>query len=323
MLEEEFKFNSINYPKFNQDNSNDLFSNLKSYDITEIREYKNKKKIKEKIISKQKTTLNNEINNCYSKTAEKPRMSFIKSLIKVPDKIIFDGYLCKRKKPTINYLLKKARSKENKKLLEENILFKNPYPLIKYLSNRKVPNKSRQLITDILSAEFNKLSIEQKKEIKYKPPKSLIKLSKVKYPKIKNKQTIQEYNNNINNSNQFSKTEANFSVSIISKQNNPNYEFNNKQNLKNIDLNKFLNRTSFSKNNCDNKRRTIFIKKNDINEYKEYDINIKFKEHTTMTDNISYLRKSLNKKLELKDINHILKDISILKYNNHLMPFNN
>ena len=36
--------------------------------------------------------------------------------------------------------------KENKKLLEENILFKCPYPLIKYLSNRKVKNKSRQLI---------------------------------------------------------------------------------------------------------------------------------------------------------------------------------
>ena len=80
MFEEEFKFNDINFPKLNQDNSDELFSNLKSYDITEIKAYKNRKNIKEKLLSKQKEILNDEINNCH-KTAEKPRMSFIKSLI--------------------------------------------------------------------------------------------------------------------------------------------------------------------------------------------------------------------------------------------------
>jgi len=280
------------------------FSNLKSYDITEIKAYKIKKNIKEKLLSKQKDILNDEINNCH-KTEEKPRMSFIKSLIKEPEKIFFDGYLRKRKKPAINYLLKKVNTKENKKLLEENMLFKNPYPLIKYLSNRKMQNKSRQLITDILSAELNKLSVEQKMEMKYKPSKSLIKLTKVKYPRIKINQSLQEYNNS--SKHQYLKTHANFSVSIMSKQNNPNIVYDIKHNLKNINLNKMLNRICFSKKISDVNRRTIFIKNNNnLNDFKENYYNNKYIEHTTMTDNISNIRKSLNKKFEIKDLKHIV-----------------
>ena len=280
------------------------FSNLKSYDITEIKAYKIKKNIKEKLLSKQKDILNDEINNCHI-TEEKPRMSFIKSLIKEPEKIFFDEYLRKRKKPAINYLLKMANTKENKKLLEENMLFKNPYPLIKYLSNRKMQNKSRQLITDILSAELNKLSVEQKMEMKYKPSKSLIKLTKVKYPRIKINQSLQEYNNS--SKHQYLKTHANFSVSIMSKQNNPNIVYDIKHNLKNINLNKMLNRICFSKKISDVNRRTIFIKNNNnLNDFKENYYNNKYIEHTTMTDNISYIRKSLNKKFEIKDLKHIV-----------------
>jgi len=280
------------------------FSNLKSYDITEIKAYKIKKNIKEKLLSKQKDILNDEINNCH-KTEEKPRMSFIKSLIKEPEKIFFDEYLRKRKKPAINYLLKKVNTKENKKLLEENMLFKNPYPLIKYLSNRKMQNKSRQLITDILSAELNKLSVEQKMEMKYKPSKSLIKLTKVKYPRIKINQSLQEYNNS--SKHQYLKTHANFSVSIMSKQNNPNIVYDIKHNLKNINLNKMLNRICFSKKISDVNRRTIFIKNNNnLNDFEENYYNNKYIEHTTMTDNISNIRKSLNKKFEIKDLKHIV-----------------
>ena len=280
------------------------FSNLKSYDITEIKAYKIKKNIKEKLLSKQKDILNDEINNCH-KTEEKPKMSFIKSLIKEPEKIFFDEYLRKRKKPAINYLLKMANTKENKKLLEENMLFKNPYPLIKYLSNRKMQNKSRQLITDILSAELNKLSVEQKMEMKYKPSKSLIKLTKVKYPRIKINQSLQEYNNS--SKHQYLKTHANFSVSIMSKQNNPNIVYDIKHNLKNINLNKMLNRICFSKKISDVNRRTIFIKNNNnLNDFEENYYNNKYIEHTTMTDNISNIRKSLNKKFEIKDLKHIV-----------------
>ena len=280
------------------------FSNLKSYDITEIKAYKIKKNIKEKLLSKQKDILNDEINNCH-KTEEKPKMSFIKSLIKEPEKIFFDEYLRKRKKPAINYLLKKVNTKKKKKLLEENMLFKNPYPLIKYLSNRKMQNKSRQLITDILSAELNKLSVEQKMEMKYKPSKSLIKLTKVKYPRIKINQSLQEYNNS--SKHQYLKTHANFSVSIMSKQNNPNIVYDIKHNLKNINLNKMLNRICFSKKISDVNRRTIFIKNNNnLNDFEENYYNNKYIEHTTMTDNISNIRKSLNKKFEIKDLKHIV-----------------
>ena len=60
-----------------------------------------------------------------------------------------------------------------------------------------------------------------------------------------------------------------------------------------------------------------------LKKFKSYDNNINLKEHSTMTDNISYLRKTSNKKFNIKNINHILKDISLLKYKNHIMSLNN
>ena len=53
---------------------------------------------------------------------------------------------------------------------------------------------------------------------------------------------------------------------------------------------------------------------------KTYNNNIIFKEHKAMTNNISFLRKTETKDYKNKTMNHILKDISLLKYNNHIMP---
>ena len=46
-------------------------------------------------------------------------------------------------------------------MLEKNILFKSPYPLIKFLSNRKLYNNSSSLITELLDNDSSKLSKEQ------------------------------------------------------------------------------------------------------------------------------------------------------------------
>ena len=127
--------------------------------------------------------------------------------------------------------MNKTKVKENKKLLEENILFKCPYPLIKNISNRKVKNKSRQLITDILRAKFNDLSIKQKKEMQYKPTKSLIKLSKNKYPKINNLSPNKTYNN--------SKIDESFTLST-SKIKNQFIKIKNKHYVKKLNLNTII-----------------------------------------------------------------------------------
>ena len=51
------------------------------------------------------------------------------------------------------------------------------------------------------------------------------------------------------------------------------------------------------------------------------DINLT--EHSTLINNISVLKNDVSKKLESKNENYdeILKDISQLKYNNHIMAF--
>ena len=309
-MRDEIKNNNLLFEKNKKDNSHDTYSQSKSYILTEINNYNNKNFSKTKNILIPTKLINNRFNNYNSKNCKTLNIKFIKSLITKPEAIPFDGYLCKRKKPTINYLLNKTKVKENKKLLEENILFKCPYPLIKYLSNRKVKNKSRQLITDILRAKFNDLSIKQKKEMQYKPTKSLIKLSKNKYPKINNLSQKKTYNN--------SKIDESFTLST-SKIKNQFIKIKNKHYVKKLNLNSFLNNYSTDNKLSDESRKLIIY---NIKKLRTYNNNIKYKEHKAITNNISFLRETETQKYENVTMNHILKDISLLKFNNHIMPIN-
>lgn len=309
-MRDEIKNNNLLFEKNKKDNSHDTYSQSKSYILTEINNYNNKSFSKTKNILIPTKLINNRFNNYNSKNCKTLNIKFIKSLITKPEAIPFDGYLCKRKKPTINYLLNKTKVKENKKLLEENILFKCPYPLIKYLSNKKVKNKSRQLITDILRAKFNDLSIKQKKEMQYKPTKSLIKLSKNKYPKINNLSQNKTYNN--------SKIDESFTLST-SKIKNQFIKIKNKHYVKKLNLNSFLNNYSTDNKLSDESRKLIIY---NIKKLRTYNNNIKYKEHKAITNNISFLRETETQKYENVTMNHILKDISLLKFNNHIMPIN-
>ena len=309
-MRDEIKNNNLLFEKNKKDNSHDTYSQSKSYILTEINNYNNKSFSKTKNILIPTKLINNRFNNYNSKNCKTLNIKFIKSLITKPEAIPFDGYLCKRKKPTINYLLNKTKVKENKKLLEENILFKCPYPLIKYLSNRKVKNKSRQLITDILRAKFNDLSIKQKKEMQYKPTKSLIKLSKNKYPKLNNLSQNKTYNN--------SKIDESFTLST-SKIKNQFIKIKNKHYVKKLNLNSFLNNYSTDNKLSDESRKLIIY---NIKKLRTYNNNIKYKEHKAITNNISFLRETETQKYENVTMNHILKDISLLKFNNHIMPIN-
>ena len=309
-MRDEIQNNNLLFEKNKKDNSHDTYSQSKSYILTEINNYNNKSFSKTKNILIPTKLINNRFDNYNSKNCKTLNIKFIKSLITKPEAIPFDGYLCKRKKPTINYLLNKTKVKENKKLLEENILFKCPYPLIKYLSNRKVKNKSRQLITDILRAKFNDLSIKQKKEMQYKPTKSLIKLSKNKYPKLNNLSQNKTYNN--------SKIDESFTLST-SKIKNQFIKIKNKHYVKKLNLNSFLNNYSTDNKLSDESRKLIIY---NIKKLRTYNNNIKYKEHKAITNNISFLRETETQKYENVTMNHILKDISLLKFNNHIMPIN-
>ena len=309
-MRDEIQISNLLLEKNKKDNSHDTYSQSKSYILTEINNYNNKSFSKTKNILIPTKLINNRFDNYNSKNCKTLNIKFIKNLITKPEAIPFDGYLCKRKKPTINYLLNKTKVKENKKLLEENILFKCPYPLIKYLSNRKVKNKSRQLITDILRAKFNDLSIKQKKEMQYKPTKSLIKLSKNKYPKINNLSQNKTYNN--------SKIDESFTLST-SKIKNQFIKIKNKHYVKKLNLNSFLTNYSTDNKLSDESRKLIIY---NIKKLRTYNNNIKYKEHKAITNNISFLRETETQKYENVTMNHILKDISLLKFNNHIMPIN-
>ena len=306
-------------------NKNDFFKKINPYNITGINDYENQNKSQNKtnllplfsnsIISNKLPSLPNED---FSQSIKDQKLSFIKNLIKKPKDRPYDGYASFRKKPTINFLLKKFEIKEDFKIFEENKLCKIPYPLIKFISNRKSPNQSKELITDILSAELNDLSASQKNDIKYKNYKKPIKIRKLKLAERYNNsyfsQRIKYYSNNNHSSN---KKDLDF----------PFLEKNNHKRLRNK---KIMIENSFNKENyscltadkpnpCYNDRRN---KKKLIQSYCGGDY-MNLTEHSTLKNNISILKNDVAKKLKYKNtkFNDILKDISLLKENKHIMAF--
>ena len=85
----------------------------------------------------------------------------------------FDGMVVNNKKPTVRDLLYKTSKKENKYCFEQNKLMKKPFPLLKFISNRKYYNNNSKLIIDLLTAKNGKLTKEQHNIIKYHLYKSL------------------------------------------------------------------------------------------------------------------------------------------------------
>ena len=152
-----------------KDNINELFktsSNItglskitNEYNIEPMRKNSNSidqnsntKILKNKII-------NNEMND---------KIELIKNMIKNHSiKQPYDGYAIKSKKFTIEYLLQKSIEKENKAIFEKNNLCKTNYPLIKFLSNRKMKNRTKKLLLQMLNTEYGELTKEEKNTIKY------------------------------------------------------------------------------------------------------------------------------------------------------------
>ena len=313
--------NEIKIHNNNFSDANSLYKKLNIYNITGINEYKSKnntynnnKNIKISFSSNNNTTnISHNTNNDISDYSQKEaKLTFIKSLIKKPISKPYDGYACFRKKPSTNYLIKKFDSKENFIRFEENKLCKSPYPLIKFLSNRKTTNQSKELLIDILSAEQNQLSSEQNNDIKYKIYQKPIKFSHLKYPKIPNNS---KFYRKINFSSDMKKNHdaSNSQLPLVNQFDK--YIFNNYRYKKKISSKKnILN--SFSKPCYNNRRIKNNLKKLYCGEEKN------LTEHSTLKKNISILKNEIAKKIDSKNeqFKEILKDISVLKSNNHIMP---
>ena len=96
------------------------------------------------------------------KKKTKTKIMLIKSLLTPPIKnSIFDGYAVNRKKYSFEELIKKVSQKEKRECIEKNKLFKSPYPLIKFLSNRKVYNNTSSLLCELLDNDISKMTKEQ------------------------------------------------------------------------------------------------------------------------------------------------------------------
>ena len=117
-----------------------------------------KRKFRKKILF---LTQNNSKTNP-EKSAEDKKKEYIKKLLDFPTKkYTYDGYAVKRKKYSIYEMIGKVGGKENRKSIENNHLFKIPFPLLQFLSNRKIYNNSSSLIIKLLNNDISQLLKEQ------------------------------------------------------------------------------------------------------------------------------------------------------------------
>lgn len=321
-MEENSLIDNLNSSNNNQSNPIENLKKINTCNITGINDFSNKNELQNDNVP----PLDNNPKHSYITETPMPiltepnekneKLDYIRSLIKKPEnQRLYDGYACFRKKPTINYLLRKFDKRENKVIFEEQKLCKKPYPLIKFLSNRKSPNHSKHLITDMLSAEFNELSIQQKNDIKYKNYKKPIKLAKLNYLGINSRTNIigkitfcTEKKNRIENN----------KIEFPSINKFTEEKFLPKENLKKSLVNRNRNRNIYSCLTIRPVYNDRNIKKSLMNSYCGIDNNLT--EHMTVMNNISILKNDVAKKLD-SEYDDILKDISILKSNRHIMIY--
>ena len=276
----------------------------------------NTKILKNKII-------NNEMND---------KIELIKNMIKSHSiKQPYDGYAIKSKKFTIDYLLQKSIEKENKAIFEKNNLCKANYPLIKFLSNRRMKNKTKKLLLQMLNTEYGELTKEEKNTIKYESYKR----------KFANENNI-KINRNILTKKH---SQKNFRIPKLKQEKN---HFSLKRNdlynfFKNNKIKEKINLThknfwnfSLKNKNFDNNINELMIYNNNRPETERAYPNlgcgetVKLDYHEAIKKNNSILlnriirRKYMSPKGNETDYinNEIINDISKLKSNNKIMYLN-
>lgn len=140
------------------------------------------------------STVTNLNKNYFSSREEvkidKKKLTNIKNLLKKPvHKNYFDYFYLNNKKCTIQYLIKKISSKENKVSFSKNNLCAKNFPLIKILTTKRSFNNSKQLMINLMTAEYGDLTKEQLHTIKYSGHSKTNVLKTKKKKIIKNRPT--------------------------------------------------------------------------------------------------------------------------------------
>ena len=222
-----------------------------------------KRKFRKKILFL--TQNNSQINP--EKSAEKKRIEHIKKLLYSSTRnYTYDGYAVKRKKYSFYELIGKVGGKENRKSIEYNHLFKIPFPLLQFLSNRKIYNNSSSLLINLLNNDISQLLKEQIRIINESHDKIIHNKSLNEnnmnlthnYFRLKNKQK-NKLLKNINKSRElFNCTRINKKTISENNKTRNNTMYNDKGNL-NLNLFKRYMKECVTNNDVNNKRS--FMKK--------------------------------------------------------------
>ena len=191
------------------------------------------------LLSPNNKTNINYISSYYNSLNNKEKLKYILKLLKNPiKKEPFDFLAVKRKKFTLGYLIRQFDKNENSSHFEENVMCKNPYPLLNCISNRKLGNNSTNFLAKILWQDKSKLTPRQANIIRKSYYTKIFNtdISNLLKNKIRSKTNLKKtikQKNNINNNNKvdigtFTDSE-NFpflNKYIKSKVNNFNYNYN-------------------------------------------------------------------------------------------------
>ena len=255
------------------------------------------------------------------------KINLVKNILNKPlIKPQYDGYAVLRKKFTIEYLLQKSLEKEEKTIFEENKLCKNNYPLIKFLSNRKIQNNSNNLLFQTLNIDNNDLTIFEKKEIKNLISNSNLRKNRTNLSMNEKKSQKELNTTKLNQSNLF----------YFQKRNDINNYININEERKKLNLtqsgNEYFNiNKNFERNLKD---LVLFNNNNRADTQRIYPVlgygeTIRLDNHDANRKNNDILlnrniRKNMNYKNNRKDFinNDIIKDVSKLKLNNKIMNLN-
>ena len=300
------------------------------------------------IISKSKSTL-------YQSLPKNEKIKYIqqKLMKNSKEKEPFDSLAVKRKALSLCFLIHQYDIEEKSKSIEENKIFKSPYPLLYCISNRKVGNNSPNLLERILTSENKTLSKKQENAIKNSEYSKIfeIDLNDILKNTIRCKSTLKRnsslFKNDAFNLLKKSKKEKLPFLNKYIKSKFKNYNnniFNRNERMKNLPsttgffsrqkhkLNLKAGSSTYypsidSKENNKNKNKQL---KNVIQNFKNRTVclnNYKnnFKNNTIINErNNKIIEEICTRKRKRKSeqkLFEIIQDISHLKFNNQIMPF--
>ena len=271
-------------------------------------------------------------NNFYNKLQADEKINYINKLIKnCMKKDIFDNMAVRRKKISISELIHQFDVTNKTQKFEDNKIFKVPYPLLYFISNRKFENNSSNLLRKILTKENNLISKNQELTIKYS-----------KHSKIFNTDISKLINDENENRKIYPKTPKRVieNISIFNKY--LKQRFNNmyfQEKYKNLNsISKILKFKQMDKLKNMKRYNSSKIEKNKIKNDEFRNIFEAFKNksvnlhsHNNNMKNSQLIQERLNNIMEGKffgsnkinfdpGVNKIIKDISHLKFNNKIMP---